>query len=91
MDIERVNILGERITKLIDVVKKLKETNTELETKLKTTEEELLKKKKELEKTLQELLHAKKNEAELSELLKERGIIKEKIEGILHRLESLEI
>lgn len=87
---EKMDILEERINKIIKIVKNLREEKRALEAKVASLEDDLIKKKEELERVKNRMEEIEKVKEELNNLSEERGLIRTRIEGILRELESIE-
>lgn len=89
--IEKMHILEERITRIIKVIKNLREEKSVLEAKVAAMEEDLTKKKEELNRIKHQMEDVEKVQGELASLSEERGLIRTRIEGILREIESIEL
>jgi len=88
---EKMDILEERITKIIKMVKNLREEKGVLEARVSSLEDELRRKEEELERVKHQIEEAERVEERLNNLSEERGLIRTRIEDILRELESIEL
>jgi len=91
MDLSKLELLESRITKMIQLLLKLKEQNTSLENQLNTLQHELAKKDEELNRLRRENEYLSNREEEFKQLSRERAIIKDRLEGMLETLSQLNI
>lgn len=83
-ELERIKILEEKISQVVDYINKLINENTKLKQQLK----ELKSTKKDFE---DEAKRAEKLHADLERYEGERGVIKEKIDSVISLIDKLEI
>jgi chromosome segregation ATPase len=83
-ELERIKILEEKISQVVDYINKLINENTKLKQQLK----ELKSTKKDFE---DEAKRAEKLHEDLERYERERGVIKEKIDSVISLIDQLEI
>ena len=83
-ELERIKILEEKISQVVDYINKLINENTKLKQQLK----ELKSTKKDFE---DEAKRAEKLHEDLERYESERGVIKEKIDSVISLIDQLEI
>ncbi len=83
-ELERIKILEEKVSQVVDYINKLINENTKLKQQLK----ELKSTKKDFE---DEAKRAEKLHEDLERYERERGVIKEKIDSVISLIDQLEI
>ncbi|MBI5042275.1 MAG: hypothetical protein HZC10_00240 [Nitrospirae bacterium] len=88
---EKIGQLEDRILKLIQFVKKLKDEKTKLEKRIDVLEEDLTKKMDELSSLQKQMTPLKQIEDDFNKLKEERVLVRSKVENILSELESIDL
>jgi chromosome segregation ATPase len=88
---EKIGQLEDRILKLIQFVKKLKDEKTKLEKRVDILEEDLTKKMDELSSLQKQMTPLKQIEDDFNKLKEERVLVRSKVENILSELESVDL
>lgn len=88
---EKMDLLEERINRMIKMIKVLKEENISLNQRVVELEDDLAKKMAELERVKHEVVEIERTKDDLRYLTEERDLIRMRIEGILRELESVEL
>lgn len=88
---EKIGQLEDRILKLIQFVKKLKDEKTKLEKRIDILEEDLTKKMDELSSLQKQMTPLKQIEDDFNKLKEERVLVRSKVENILSELESVDL
>ena len=91
MGIEKMELLEERLKKVIQVVSQLREKNAALEKRVNELQEALAQKTGELARYEEESGQVSTLQVEARTLLAEREQIRKKIESMLDNLESIDI
>lgn len=88
---EKIGQLEDRILKLIQFVKKLKDEKAKLEKRIDILEEDLTKKMDELSSLQKQMTPLKQIEDDFNKLKEERVLVRSKVENILSELESVDL
>ena len=88
---EKIGQLEDRILKLIQFVKKLKDEKGKLEKRIDVLEEDLTKKMDELSSLQKQMTPLKQIEDDFNKLKEERVLVRSKVENILSELESIDL
>ena len=88
---EKIGQLEDRILKLIQFVKKLKDEKGKLEKRIDVLEEDLTKKMEELSSLQKQMTPLKQIEDDFNKLKEERVLVRSKVENILSELESIDL
>ncbi len=88
---EKIGQLEDRILKLIQFVKKLKDEKTKREKRIDILEEDLTKKMDELSSLQKQMTPLKQIEDDFNKLKEERVLVRSKVENILSELESVDL
>lgn len=88
---EKIGQLEDRILKLIQFVKKLKDEKAKLEKRIDILEEDLTKKMDELSLLQKQMTPLKQIEDDFNKLKEERVLVRSKVENILSELESVDL
>ena len=88
---KKIQVLEEKISKVIDKIKALTEENKTLNEKISGLEEELGQKAGELKAARKDLGGVDKFKLEIEHLNKERDTVRSQVENLLRELESVEL
>ncbi len=91
MGIEKLELLEERLKKVVKVVSQLREKNASLQKQVKDLQGALTEKSEELTRYMEETKDVSALQTEAKTLLEEREQIRRKIESMLDNLESIDI
>ena len=89
--IEALDVLQARITKMLDVLADLREKRDSLQSRVETLEQEGTAKDGELARLGEDNARLLKIQEEYKQLVAEREIVRNKVEGMLKHLETFEL
>jgi hypothetical protein len=89
--IEALDILQARLTKLLDIMADLRERGNSLQSRVEDLEKEVTTKSDELVHLREDNLRLQKIQEEYKQLVAEREIVRNKVEGMLKHLEKFEL
>jgi len=89
--IEALDMLQARLVKMLDVMADLREKNGGLQTRVSDLEKEVSSKTDDLARVREENTRLQKMQEEYKQLVAEREIIRNKVEGMLKNLEKFEL
>ena len=89
--IEALDVLQARITKMLDILAELRERRDSLQSRVETLEQEGAAKEDELGHLREDNARLLKIQEEYKQLVAEREIVRNKVEGMLKHLETFEL
>ena len=89
--IEALDVLQARITKMLDILADLREKRDGLQSRVETLEQEGVAKDDELANLREDNARLLKIQEEYKQLVAEREIVRNKVEGMLKHLETFEL
>jgi chromosome segregation ATPase len=89
--IEALDVLQARVTKMLDVLADLRERRDSLQSRVETLETEGIAKDNELAQLREDNTRLLKIQEEYKQLVAEREIVRNKVEGMLKHLETFEL
>jgi chromosome segregation ATPase len=89
--IEALDVLQARITKMLDILADLREKRDGLQSRVETLEQEGVAKDDELAHLREDNARLLKIQEEYNQLVAEREIVRNKVEGMLKHLETFEL
>jgi chromosome segregation ATPase len=89
--IEALDVLQARITKMLDILADLREKRDGLQSRVETLEQEAVAKDDELAHLREDNARLLKIQEEYKQLVAEREIVRNKVEGMLKHLETFEL
>jgi chromosome segregation ATPase len=89
--IEALDVLQARLTKLLDIMAELREKSTNLQSRVEDLEKEVATKSDELAHLREDNVRLQKVQEEYKQLVAEREIVRNKVEGMLKHLEKFEL
>jgi chromosome segregation ATPase len=89
--IEALDVLQARITKMLDILADLREKRDSLQSRVETLEQEGVAKDDELAHLREDNARLLKIQEEYKQLVAEREIVRNKVEGMLKHLETFEL
>jgi hypothetical protein len=89
--IEALDVLQARLTKLLDVMADLRERGNSLQSRVEDLEKEVATKSDELLHLREDNVRLQKIQEEYKQLVAEREIVRNKVEGMLKHLEKFEL
>ncbi|HSF33501.1 MAG TPA: hypothetical protein VLK82_23905 [Candidatus Tectomicrobia bacterium] len=89
--IEALDVLQARLTKLLDIMADLREKSNNLQSRVADLETEVATKSDELGQLREDNVRLQKIQEEYKQLVAEREIVRNKVEGMLKHLEKFEL
>jgi chromosome segregation ATPase len=89
--IEALDVLQARITKMLDMLADLREKRDSLQSRVETLQQEGAAKDEELAQLREDNARLQKVQEEYKQLVAEREIVRNKVEGMLKHLETFEL
>jgi chromosome segregation ATPase len=89
--IEALDVLQARLTKLLDIMADLRERGNSLQSRVEDLEKEVATKSDELVHLREDNVRLQKIQEEYKQLVAEREIVRNKVEGMLKHLEKFEL
>ncbi len=89
--IEARDVLQARLAKMLDIMAELRETGSSLQSRLEELEKDVLAKAEDLARLQEENTHLLRIQEEYKQLVAEREIVRNKVEGMLKHLEKFEL
>jgi chromosome segregation ATPase len=89
--IEALDVLQARLTKLLDIMADLRERGNSLQSRVEDLEKEVATKNDELVHLREDNVRLQKIQEEYKQLVAEREIVRNKVEGMLKHLEKFEL
>jgi capsule polysaccharide export protein KpsE/RkpR len=89
--IEALDVLQARLTKMLDIMADLREKSSSLQSRVEDLEKEVLSQNDELARLREDNARLQKIQEEYKQLVAEREIVRNKVEGMLKHLEKFEL
>jgi capsule polysaccharide export protein KpsE/RkpR len=89
--IEALDVLQARLTKMLDIMADLREKSSSLQSRVEDLEKEVLAQNDELARLREDNTRLQKIQEEYKQLVAEREIVRNKVEGMLKHLEKFEL
>jgi chromosome segregation ATPase len=89
--IEALDVLQARLTKMLDIMADLREKSSSLQSRVEDFEKEVLAQNDELARLREDNARLQKIQEEYKQLVAEREIVRNKVEGMLKHLEKFEL
>jgi capsule polysaccharide export protein KpsE/RkpR len=89
--IEALDVLQARLTKMLDIMADLREKSSSLQSRVEDLEKEVLAQNDELSRLREDNARLQKIQEEYKQLVAEREIVRNKVEGMLKHLEKFEL
>jgi capsule polysaccharide export protein KpsE/RkpR len=89
--IEALDVLQARLTKMLDIMADLREKSSSLQSRVEDLEKEVLAQNDELARLREDNARLQKVQEEYKQLVAEREIVRNKVEGMLKHLEKFEL
>jgi capsule polysaccharide export protein KpsE/RkpR len=89
--IEALDVLQARLTKMLDIMADLREKSSSLQSRVEDLEKEVLAQNDELARLREDNARLQKIQEEYKQLVAEREIVRNKVEGMLKHLEKFEL
>ncbi len=89
--IEALDVLQARLAKMLDVMTELRETGGRLQSQVEELERDIAMKAEELARLHEENTRLLRLQEEYKQLVAERDIVRQKVEGMLRHLEKFEL
>jgi capsule polysaccharide export protein KpsE/RkpR len=89
--IEALDVLQARLTKMLDIMADLREKSSSLQSRVEDLEKEVLAQNDELARLREDNARLQQIQEEYKQLVAEREIVRNKVEGMLKHLEKFEL